>query len=302
MKVVVSGGTGFIGSALVERLASANHVVVLLTRAPAAHARARANVVIAEWDGKSVGPWGQQIEGADAVVNLTGVSLAAKRWTQKQKEILVSSRREPARALVEAIGAVRKRPSVFLSASAVGYYGHVESDDVTEDTPHGDDFLASLTMKWETEASRATEYGVRVVTPRFGVVLDRRGVALTRLALPFRFFAGGWLGSGKQWFAWVHREDVVRAIEFTLVTDMVSGPLNLAAPDAVTNKEFCKVLGSVLHRPCWAAVPAPVLRLALGEMADMLLTGQKVKPTKLQEAGFSFQYPTLRMALQKIFQ
>ncbi|MBI1805025.1 MAG: TIGR01777 family protein [Ignavibacteriae bacterium] len=301
MKIIISGGSGFIGSALVNQLIAGKHTVVLFTRNPGEIALTRQHLTVIQWDGKTIGAWAQHLDGADAVVNLAGESLANKQWTREQKARLLDSRIDSTRVIVEGIAQASQKPAVLINASAVGYYGHVESGDVTEDSPNGHDFLASLTMEWEKEASRASRHGVRVVTPRFGVVLDRNGGALPRLVLPFKLFAGGWLGSGKQWFPWIHREDLVRAIIFAMTNNTVTDALNLAAPDAVTNKQFCKVLGTVLHRPCWALVPAIVLRIALGEMADMLLTGQKVIPTRLLKMGFRFRYPTLRESLQKIF-
>jgi len=301
MKVVVSGGSGFIGQALVNRLFADKHDVIILTRNPAKESRSESTVRKVQWDGKTVGAWVSDLDGVDAVVNFAGESLAAKRWTRAQKAILLSSRFDATRALVDAMAKVRPTPSVLVNASAVGFYGHVDAAGVTEDSPRGNDFLAELTAEWESEANRAKEFGVRVVTPRFGLVLDGAAGALPRLVLPFKLFVGGWLGSGRQWFPWIHLADVVSAMMLAITNKQIVGALNLTAPESVTNKEFCKVLGSVLHRPCWAPAPEPILRIALGEMAEMLLTGQRAIPNKLLQSGFEFRYPTVRQALEEIF-
>ena len=204
-------------------------------------------------------------------------------------------------AIVSAIGQARKKPSVLVSASAVGYYGHVEYGDVAETHSKGNDFLAAVCERWEQEARRAEAYGVRVITPRFGVVLEKEGGALKRLLLPFKLFLGGPLGSGKQWFPWVHRDDVIEIISFVLQNPKVSGPVNVTAPEPVTMKEFCTALGKALHRPSWAPVPAFVLRTILGEMSLVVLTGQRAIPKKLLEAGYTFKYPQLTGALSAIF-
>jgi uncharacterized protein (TIGR01777 family) len=182
----------------------------------------------------------------------------------------------------------------------VGYYGSVESGDVTEAHPKGDGFLADLCASWEEEARRAEQYGVRVAMLRFGVVLDKGGGAFEKLATPFRLFAGGWLGSGLQWFPWVHRDDVAGIILFALKNETISGPVNVAAPEAVTMKEFSQTLGRAMRRPCWAPVPGIALRMGLGELAGMLLTGQRVVPKKVVDAGYVFRHPSLARSLETI--
>ena len=310
MRIVIAGGTGFIGGLLIPKLSAAKHQIIILSRNPepaptrissAVQANTEAPVTTEWWDGTAVGRWAESIDGADAVINLAGESIAGKRWTRARKLDLLNSRIFPTRAIVEAIRRAGKRPSVLINASAVGYYGSVEMGDVRETHPKGYDFLANLCARWEDEARAAEAFGVRVTRLRFGIILDKEGGALKKLLPPFRLFAGGWLGSGRQWFPWVHRDDVTGMITFALGNGAISGPVNVAAPEAVTMKQFCRALGKVLKRPCWAPVPGFILRVALGELAGMLLTGQRVVPRKALDAGYTFQYPSLTPALEAIF-
>jgi len=303
MKIIIAGGTGFIGTALINDLTASGHHVTLLTRNPQRVQRHSSGLLDAEqWDGATIGAWSQRLDGADAVINLTGESIGGKRWSSKQKELLTTSRLNATNAIVEAISRAVKKPEVLISASAVGYYGNVVDGDVTEDFPSGGDFLATLCKRWEESAMAARKFGVRVVTPRIGVVLDRDGGALKKMLLPFSLFAGGPLGSGKQWFPWVHRDDVVSVVRFALSERALSGPVNVAAPEYVNMKQFCAALGKVMRRPSWAPVPSFVLQMMLGEMSTIVLTGQKVVPQKLLQMKFQFKYPSLVLALQSIFQ
>jgi uncharacterized protein len=300
MRILITGGTGFIGSLLIPRLTKEGNHVVVLTRNPGSM-RVTSPVVEAEhWDGVHLGPWTNRIERADAVVNLAGENIADKRWTHARKRELIDSRIQSTRAIIEAIRRAPKKPSVLINASAVGYYGSVEKVDVVENYSRGNDFLAELCWTWEQEARVVERLGVRLVMLRFGVILDRRAGALKKLTMPFRLFAGGWLGSGRQWFPWVHSDDVVGIILFALENRNVSGPVNVAAPELVTNKEFSQTLGKVMRRPCWAPVPGFVLRIALGELSGMILTGQRVIPEKILNAGYVFQYPKLTRSLEAI--
>lgn len=302
MNIVLAGGTGFIGQALLEKLLEAKHSVILLTRNPGrARSLAGEFVKVEKWDGKTVGLWAQHIDDSDAVINLAGESIGEKRWTKARKALILNSRVDATKALVAAIAQSKKKPSVLVNQSAVGYYGNVETGDVGELHPKGNDFLADVADRWEQEARVAEALGVRVVTPRCGVVLEKDGGALKKMLIPFKLFVGGPLGSGHQWFPWVHRDDVVGAFLFALDTPKLSGPVNVAAPEAVTMKEFCSALGKTMRRPAWAPVPAFVLRAALGEMSFIVLTGQRVVPKKLLEAGYPFRYRTLDVALQAIF-
>lgn len=302
MRIVLSGGTGFIGRSLASRLIAEKHRVFLLTRNPqAARDMASEFLEIHQWDGKTLGRWVQQVESANAVINLAGESVGARRWSQKQKARIINSRLEATKAIVAAIAQAKDKPSVLINASGVGYYGHVESGDVGESHPPGKDFLSQLAIGWEREATAAQSYGVRVVRLRLGVVLAKDGGALQRMMLPFKLFVGGTIGSGRQWLPWVHRHDVLNIILFALENSKLSGPVNVVAPEPVTMKQFCKALGKAMHRPSWAPVPAFALRLLLGEMADMVLTGQRAIPSRLQEAGYKFLYPKLDEALAAIF-
>lgn len=301
MKIVVAGGSGFIGRTLVQRLASANHNVVVLTRkGGASKAGSHNSITVAEWDGRSVGEWSKHLDGSDAVINLAGELIAGKRWTNNQKALIMSSRVDATKALVGSIAKAQRKPRVFISASAVGYYGAVEAADVFESAAQGSDFLADVCGRWEAEALVVAKSGVRVVIPRLGVVLENDGGALKKMLLPFKLFAGGPLGSGSQWFPWIHRDDVVGVIMFALEKTTLSGPVNAAAPEPATMKQFCKTLGEVMRRPAWAPVPAFVLKVVLGEMSGMLLTGQRVVPKKAIDAGYQFQFPSLKRALEDI--
>ena len=301
MKIVLAGGSGFIGGAVIDALAARGDEVALLTRdASAARSRWGGKVSPLAWDGKTAGDWAKALNGAGAAINLSGESIAAGRWTPARKLALIKSRIDSTRALVAAIKSAAERPKVLVNASAVGYYGVEPPGDAAEDAPQGRDFLAALCGQWEREAQAAEALGVRVALPRFGVVLEKGGGALAKMALPFKLFAGGPLGSGRQPFPWIHRDDVVGGILF-LLDHPLSGPVNFAAPDQKTNAEFSAALGRALRRPSWAPAPAFALKLALGEMSSMLLGGQRAVPKKLTEAGYSFKYPKVDAALSAIF-
>jgi uncharacterized protein (TIGR01777 family) len=295
MKVVIAGGTGFIGQALGARLKQDGHELHVLSR------RARSAQEV-EWtpDG-STGLWASALDGADAVVNLAGESIASGRWTAARKARIRDSRILATRSLVAAIERVAQRPAVFLSGSAVGYYGPRRDEPITEETPPGDDFLASVCREWEGEALKAARW-TRVVLLRTGIVLERDGGALPQMALPFKLFAGGPVGSGRQYQAWIHRDDWVGMATWALRTAEMTGPLNVTAPNPVTNREFAQTLGRILHRPALMPAPAFAMRAALGEMADaLLLTGARVIPARAQALGFGFRYPTLEAALRAIY-
>jgi len=301
MKIVVAGASGLIGRRLSKALVGSGHALISLTTgtiAPGAKPDPLFKRV--QWDGRTVGEWRHHLEGSSVVINLSGQSLSSGRWTAARKQVLIASRLNSTRALVEAMRTQKEKPSVFINASAVGYYGPVASGEVAEDHPPGSDFLAMLCAQWEKEALAASYLGVRTVVVRSGVVLDTEGGALQRLLLPFRFFVGGPLGNGAQWMPWIHREDQVRAILHAIDEARISGPVNLVAPDAVTMAEFSKALGRVLHRPSLVTVPAFVLRALLGEMASVVLTGQRAIPQKLIQSGFRFLHPTLPEALSSL--
>ena len=302
MRVIVTGGTGFIGSALCRELLAAGHLPVVLSRDPQrALARLGAGVEAARWEPGRGGDWQQTLDGADAVINLAGESIAAGRWTAARKAAIRDSRVASTRSLVEAIGRAGRRPKVLLNASATGYYGPRGDDPVTEDDSPGDDFLARVCRDWEAEARAAEAFGVRVALVRTGVVLGRGGGALARLLPPFKLFIGGPLGNGRQGFPWVHLADVIGVYLWALQDEAATGPLNATGPRPITNKQFCQALGRVLGRPCWAPVPGLALKLLLGEMAEaLLLQGRKVLPARTEQLGYRFKFPTAEAALRDI--
>ncbi|MEI7548298.1 MAG: TIGR01777 family oxidoreductase [Actinomycetota bacterium] len=294
MRVIISGASGLIGSALVASLRSDGHQVVALVRRPAGTGEI-------QWDPAKGVLAADALEGADAVVHLAGAGIGDHRWTTEYKRELVDSRVRSTTLLAETIAACSKRPPVLLSGSAIGIYGPSDGRDLDESSPTGTDFLADLCVQWEAATEPAAAAGTRVAHLRTGIVLTPQGGALKKMLPLFKLFAGGRFGSGKQWQSWISLPDEVGAIRH-LLTANVSGPVNLTAPNPVTNAEFAKVLGTVLHRPALLPVPrfGPALLLG-GELADSLLyTGQKVLPVKLQAAGFTFQHTTLDAAMRAV--
>lgn len=306
MKILVTGSTGLIGTALAEALGKEGHTVCRLIRpGTRVSAKTRGGFEVA-WN-PATGELGGAAVGADAVVHLSGASVAEKRWSPKRKGLLLSSRVDVTRALVAALGRMSARPAVLVSASAIGYYGNRGDEILTEESGPGDDFPAELAKAWEAEACKAEAYGTRVVLARIGVVLAKHGGALPMMMKPFRLGLGGCIGSGKQWMSWITLQDAVgallRCLSSTPITGAVSfapltGPVNVVSPQPVTNAEFTKKLARAMHRPAIFPAPAIALRLAVGEMADaLLLASQRVVPKKLQESGYTFQHPDLRSAL-----
>jgi uncharacterized protein len=301
MKVVIAGGSGLIGRRVIAELLQARHDVTVLSRSPEKVRKYFPAVRGELWDTKTSNILIDVLDGADALINLTGESIASKRWTRLQKERILSSRIESTRAIADAIKQTLHQPRVLLNASAVGYYGNMPEGEVNETSPGGTGFLADVCAMWEAEALRVQEFGVRVVLLRTGIVLDSCGGVLQKFLSLFRFFVGGPLGSGRQWFPWIHQRDEVRAILFAMENERIAGPLNLAAPESVRMSKFCSVLGKILHRPPLLRVPAYALKLALGEMAEpLLLHGQKTISKKLLETGFTFTFPKLEDALMDL--
>lgn len=303
-KVVIAGGTGFLGRPLASALADAGHDVVVLTRRPASRDSERSSVRRVEWTPNGeAGPWESEIDGAGAVVNLAGESIADGRWSAARKHRILESRILATGSLVAAIGRATAPPPVFLSGSAVGYYGPRGAEIVTEDTGPGSDFLAGVCVRWEAEASRAQSDRTRVVRLRTGLVLEKDGGALAAMLPPFRFGAGGPVGSGQQYWPWIHRDDWVGLVRWALRDSGASGPINATAPTPVTNAAFAKTLGRAMHRPALVPAPGFALRLLLGEMADaLLLSGQRAIPERASRAQFGFMFTNLEAALQAIFQ
>ena len=300
MKILVSGSTGLVGTALVSALARDGNTVCRLVRPQSTVSletkdgfNVAWNPVTGELGGAGVGP--------DAVVNLAGASIGDGRWTTERKATLRSSRIESTRALVNALGKMNARPRVLISASAIGIYGNRADELLTEESKAGGDFLAGLTQEWEAEALKAEALGIRVVLARFGIILAREGGALAKIVLPFKIGAGGKLGTGKQWMSWVMLDDVVGILRLAIENASVRSAVNVVAPQPVRNEEFTKVLAKILHRPALFPAPAFALRLALGEMADaLLLSSQRVLPRVLEKTGYQFLHADLSSTLSSM--
>ena len=302
MKIIVAGGTGFIGSHLCRTLIANQHEITVLSRnRKRASTLFPTSVTIAEWDTKSAKPIEQALNGADAVVNVMGEPIADSRWTESRKQLLLNSRIETTRTLVEAISLTSQKPRTLINASGIGFYGPQDDQAFTEESPRGRGFLSDLCVGWENAAKGAEEIGVRVVLPRIGMVLGKTGGALPKMLLPFKLFMGGPIAPGTQHLSWIHQKDLSDLIIWLLEKPEISGPVNAVAPESATMKEFCRQLGKALHRPSWFPVPEFVLKLAFGEMASVLTTGQVVKPFMAQQKGFTFSYPKLDLALQSLF-
>jgi uncharacterized protein (TIGR01777 family) len=295
MTLLIAGGSGFLGAALARTLRAAGHRVMILTRRP----RIDGDV---QWLARpNDTTWRHALDRADAVINLAGESIAGSRWTEERKRAIRGSRIEATSALVAAIMAASRPPGTFISGSAIGFYGAHGDEVVTEESPSGSDFLSDVCRQWETLAIEASSR-TRVVLLRSGLVLARDGGALPQLALPFRLFAGGPVGSGQQYMSWISLEDWVGLVRWAVTTNHASGPFNLTAPTPVTNREFARVLGRVLGRPAVIPAPASALRLVLGELADaLILGGQRVVPARAHALGYEFRHPTLEPALREIY-
>ena len=299
MRVVITGGSGLIGSEVARDLGSAGHEVVILTRDPTKVALPP-NTRAVQWDGKTASGWSSLLDGDTGILHLAGESIAAGRWSDVKKRRIRESRVESGQAVLAAIRQATEKPRVLLQGSAVGYYGPCGDEVVTESHPPGRDFLAEVCVEWEGSTAEAESLGVRRAQLRTGIVLSRKGGALPRMALPFRVMAGGPLGNGRQWFPWIHIADEVAAIRFLLEREDARGPFNLSAPHPLTNRQFSSALGRALRRPSLAPAPGFALRLALGEMADMLLHGQRAVPHRLLELGYAFRYPEALPALRSL--
>jgi uncharacterized protein (TIGR01777 family) len=302
MRVAVTGGTGFIGRALVRRLQEEGHSVIVLSRDIfRAKELLGDGIELVHWEaGGPPGPWERELEGVDAIVNLAGENIFAKRWSPAFKAQIWNSRVHGTRQIVKAIARQHSRPRVLINASAIGFYGARGDEPVDEKASRGADFLAQLVQAWEAEAEKAESFGLRVVCVRIGVVLERGGGALARMLPAFRLGLGGPIGSGGQYMSWIHRDDVVGIMLFALNHGALNGIFNATAPEPITNKEFSTSLGRALHRPAWLPVPASALNLLLGEAAYVVLTGQRVVPKAITAAGYEFLYPQVNQALQAI--
>jgi len=293
MRILVTGGTGFVGRSLCPRLGKAGHEVVVLTRRADADRPRGVRELVTGLDGLDAGDFG-------AVVNLAGAPIGDSRWTDERKRLLLESRLETTARIVEWIGRARRRPGVLVSASAVGYYGEQGDREIVETTPPTAGFTHDLCAAWEQAAGEATELGVRVCVMRLGVVLDRGGGALAKMLPAFRLGAGGRLGSGRHWFPWIHREDVAAVAQWLLENAQARGAYNVSAPNPVTNAEFTRALGAALGRPTPLPMPVLALKLLFGEMSELLLVSDRMLPQRLLAAGFGFRYPELGAALEAI--
>ncbi len=303
MNIVITGGTGFIGTRLLTALSSEAHEIILLTRGKARTVTlGRARVRYVPWDSRSHGAWTNEVDGADVVINLVGKNVFEQRWNAAVKSEIRDSRIVPTRLLTEAIGRAAAKPSLFVSASAVGFYGNRHDETITEESSGGDDFLAEVVREWEGAAYEAERFGVRVATPRIGLVLEKSGGMIGKMLLPFRLFAGGPIGSGHQFLPWIHMDDVVRGLLYPLQNNNVRGVYNLVSPHPVSMNEFADTFGNVLHRPSWIPVPDLALKILYGEGAKVILSGQKAVPKKLLEAGYHFSFSRLEPALRNLLQ
>jgi len=305
MRVMITGGTGLIGRALIEALQEHDHQILVLSRNPDKYDDFPYDVEFLQWDAKTPQGWGDQINHVDAVVNLAGENLAGKGffpspWTPERKKRILDSRLQAGRALNAAIEAAEQKPKVLIQASAIGYYGPRGDDIITEESEPGDDFLAQTCVQWEDVTRPVEAMGVRRAIIRTGIVLSPEEGALPRLLLPHRLFVGDPFGNGEQWYSWIHIADEAAAIRFLIENEQAIGPFNLTAPHPVKNKMLSKKLGKVIGRPSWLPIPGFVMRTLFGEVATVVLDGQHVLPQKLEMLGFEFQYPTAEDALRDL--
>ena len=298
MNVFMTGGTGFVGTYLTKRLLTEGHKVTILTQSLGSAALKLSGLAYVDGNPTIKGQWQDSVREHDVIINLAGASIFS-RWTPQQKKILLSSRIETTRNLVSALSDNAKNIT-FFSTSAVGYYGFHEDEELTENMPAGNDFLARLAYDWEQEALRAKDKGARVVITRFGIVLGKSGGALGQMIPMFKYFLGGPLGNGRQWFSWVHMHDLAEAFIFLLQHQEINGAVNLCSPKPVRNADLGKAIGRILHRPSFIPAPGFMIKLILGEFGSVLLEGQRVIPRRLLDAGFKFNYPDLEEALRSI--
>jgi uncharacterized protein len=301
-RIILTGATGFIGRPLAAELDAAGFETVVLTRDPLkAPPLPGPGVRFVKWDGRTAAGWGPLAEGAGAIVNLAGDNLAEGRWTRAKKARIRTSRTSAGAAVVDAVRTARTKPAAVIQASAVGFYGSRGDEELDEGSAGGRGFLAEVVGSWEASTREVEALGVRRVVVRSGLVLGRAGGAFPSLVRPFRFFAGGPLGSGRQWLSWIHLADEVRAIRFLLEREDLAGAFNLTAPAPLPEKELCRVLGATMRRPCWFPVPAALLKLLFGEKAaETLLCSQRVLPSRLRTAGFEFLFPEAGAALRDL--
>lgn len=300
MKIALTGGTGFVGRALTKELIKNGHDILILTR-NASTRKNTENIAYISWLNESDQPE-NELEGIDAIINLAGESINSGRWTESRKKSILNSRISATKEVLRILDKLNKKPSVLINASAIGYYGTSRTKTFTEESAEkGGDFLAQTVQQWEAQALKAKDMGIRTVCCRFGIILDGTDGALPRIALPYKLFAGGTVGSGEQWVSWIHLKDVVNGIIFAIQNEQIKGAVNFTAPAPTKMKEFGQILGKVLHRPHWIPAPGFALRAVLGEMSVLVLEGQKVLPSKLTSNGFHFLFEHLHNALEDIY-
>ena len=297
-KIIICGGTGLIGAALSKKFVRAGHDVTILSRH--SEVKMESTIKVIKWDTNNIDGWMHIVEGADAIINLAGQNIGESRWTNNQKMKIVESRINSGRAIVAACDKAHKKPDLVIQASAIGYYGTMDTGLLDESSLQGNDFLANLCKDWELSTFPVEAMGIRRAVIRNGLVLSNTGGVMDRLLLPIRMFAGGRLGSGKQWYSWIHMEDVVGSIEHILANHQLSGIINLTAPEAVQMDEFGRTLARFLNRPYWLPVPEIALKLLLGEMSMLVLGGQRVAPKRLLDTGYHFSYPGVKSALENL--
>jgi len=301
MRVIITGGSGLIGCALLKELVKDGHEVIALSRSPEKiQARLPAGVRAVGWDARSSAGWGDLMDGASAVVNLAGENLKAWRWTSSQKKKIQDSRVNAGKAVVEAVEKANVKPGVLVQASAIGYYGPHFDEILTEDSPVGKDFQCQVLLAFEASTLSVEAMGVRRIIIRSGVVLTLDGGALPLMLLPFKLFVGGKLGSGKQWLSWITMQDEIAAIRYLIESEQSKGIYNLTSPNPIRNADFSRVVGRVLKRPSVFPAPAFILKLVLGEMSTIVLDGQRVIPERLDKIGFRFKYPDVEGALKAL--
>jgi hypothetical protein len=300
MRVIITGGTGLIGRQLAANLHQDKHEVIVLSRNPNQPAKLPAGVRVERWDGRSAAGWGQWADGADAIVNLAGAGIADSRWSDERKREIIASRVDAGKAVVDAVQTASVKPSVVIQSSAVGYYGSRGGEALTEESQPGNDFLADVCIQWEQSTVAVEAQGVRRAVIRTGIVLSTEGGALPKMLLPFKFFAGGKLGSGQQYFPWIHMADEVAAIRFLIDNTQASGPFNLAAPNPPTNADFVKAVGQAMGRPSVMPAPGFALKAAFGEMSTVLLDGQRAEPQRLLALGYRFRFTDPVAALKDV--
>ena len=300
MRIIITGGTGLIGQALANDLHANQHEVIVLSRGAQRPAGLAPAVRVVQWDGRSAAGWGELVDGNTAIVNLAGANIAGGRWSDARKREIVDSRVQAGQAVVQAVQQAVVKPRVVIQSSAVGYYGACGDEVINETSKTGSDFLADVCRQWEASTAAVEALGVRRAVIRTGVVLSKDGGALPRRVLPFRFFAGGKLGSGRQYFPWIHLKDEVAAIRFLIEQPAASGVFNLAAPEPPTNAQFTQAIGKALGRPALMPVPAFALRTLFGEMSTVLLDGQRAQPQRLQQMGYRFRFTDPVAALQDL--